>query len=391
MKKKTKNILYFHGGSANHGCEAIVRSTVEILGESDSILLSSRKEEDCRYGLDQIIPVIPENQKVSRWSVSHLSTALYRRITGDFSWDAKERLKEAIPFVDQESVAFSIGGDNYCYGTSYRWLAGYRKVLTQMGAKTVLWGCSIEPALLQEKKVVEDLKSYSLITARESITYRALLRSGISKNTKIYPDPAFSLSKVELPLPVGFLENNSVGINVSPLIVGCEKESGITMKNYTALLEYILTKTEMSVVLIPHVVWQDNDDRELLQRLYEQFYSSRRVVLLGDHNCMELKGFIARCRFFVGARTHATIAAYSSCVPTLSIGYSVKAKGIAEDIFGECDSYVVPVQTLSGQNELIRAFEWLCDQELEIRKRLQEKMPIYCQRAVDAGKEIENI
>ena len=55
---------------------------------------------------------------------------------------------------------------------------------------------------------------------------------------------------------------------------------------------------------------------------------------------MELKGFIARCRFFVGARTHATIAAYSSCIPTFSVGYSIKAKGIAQDIFGTYKNYV---------------------------------------------------
>jgi colanic acid/amylovoran biosynthesis protein len=29
-----KYLLYMHGGSNNHGCEAIVRGTVEILGHS---------------------------------------------------------------------------------------------------------------------------------------------------------------------------------------------------------------------------------------------------------------------------------------------------------------------------------------------------------------------
>ena len=37
---------------------------------------------------------------------------------------------------------------------------------------------------------------------------------------------------------------------------------------------------------------------------------------------------------FTGARTHATIAALSSCIPTLSFAYSIKAKGINRDIFG---------------------------------------------------------
>ena len=62
-----------------------------------------------------------------------------------------------------------------------------------------------------------------------------------------------------------------------------------------------------------------------------RYKSTGRVMLVQDCNCEELKGYISRCRFFIGARTHATIAAYSSQVPTLVVGYSVKAKGIAKD------------------------------------------------------------
>ena len=55
---------------------------------------------------------------------------------------------------------------------------------------------------------------------------------------------------------------------------------------------------------------------------------------------------------FIGARTHSTIAAYSSGVPTLVVGYSVKAKGIAKDLFGTEENYVLPVQALKEENNL---------------------------------------
>ena len=47
-------LLYPHGGSGNHGCEAIVRTTTELLKELDDfpILLSYKKEEDKKYNLD---------------------------------------------------------------------------------------------------------------------------------------------------------------------------------------------------------------------------------------------------------------------------------------------------------------------------------------------------
>src|SRR5690606_14821725 len=105
-----------------------------------------------------------------------------------------------------------------------------------------------------------------------------------------------------------------------------------------------------------HVVWTYNNDLETLNEIYQKFNDTGRVVLIGDHNCMELKGFIARCRMFIGARTHATIAAYSSMVPTLVVGYSVKARGIAIDIFGTNENYVIPVQSLKEETDLTNAF-----------------------------------
>ena len=147
----------------------------------------------------------------------------------------------------------------------------------------------------------------------------------------------------------------------------------------------------MQVALIPHVVWDNNDDRKPLRVLYDKFKDTGRVVMLEDHNCMELKGYISRCRFFIGARTHATIAAYSTCVPTLVIGYSVKAKGIAKDIFGTYENYVLPVQLLSDKDDLVNAFEWMKNNEDDIRKHLNEFMPGYIESSSRPFEEISKL
>ena len=45
--------FYLHAGSANHGCEAIVRSSINIL--NDEVTLYSRVPElDTKYGIDEI-------------------------------------------------------------------------------------------------------------------------------------------------------------------------------------------------------------------------------------------------------------------------------------------------------------------------------------------------
>ena len=108
-------------------------------------------------------------------------------------------------------------------------------------------------------------------------------------------------------------------------------------------------------------------------------------------DCQRIKHLISQCRFFIGARTHATIAAYSSCVPTLVCGYSVKAKGIATDLFGTYDNYVVPVQKIDDEKALVSSFKWIAENEEQIRHRLVQIMPEYIQRAWQAGEEFVNV
>ena len=104
-----------------------------------------------------------------------------------------------------------------------------------------------------------------------------------------------------------------------------------------------------------------------------------------------LKGYISRLRFFVGARTHSTIAAYSTCVPTLVVGYSVKAKGIARDLFGSYEPYVLPVQELREPGDLTAAFERLMVLEDDMRSCLQASMPAYIESAYAAGDELRRL
>ncbi|MDU6198526.1 MAG: polysaccharide pyruvyl transferase family protein [Intestinibacter bartlettii] len=379
--------LYYHAGSKNHGCEAIVRGTYKIL-QQDMNLFSLNPQEDKRYGINNICSVIhdKENNNIKKYKV--LLAKIYIKLFNNIDLSIKNRRQIIINNVKKDDIYLSIGGDNYCYpGTDL--MASLNRNLLKKGAKLVLWGCSVEPEKIKDNEISEDLSKFSLIVARESISYEALKK--INKNTILCSDPAFQLDKVDLPLPKGFVENNTVGINVSPLIIGCESKKGSTMANYEELIKYIIDTTDMQIALIPHVVWENNDDRKPLKVLYDKFKDTGRVVMLEDHNCMELKGYISRCRFFIGARTHATIAAYSTCVPTLVIGYSVKAKGIAKDIFGTYENYVLPVQSLSNKDDLINAFEWMKDNEDVIRKHLNEFMPGYKSKALQGKVEIRKL
>lgn len=75
--------------------------------------------------------------------------------------------------VHKNDIVLSIGGDNYCYADVNKYIMLHNMMISR-GAKTVLWGCSINPEVLSNPELVNDVRQYQLITARESITYNAL-------------------------------------------------------------------------------------------------------------------------------------------------------------------------------------------------------------------------
>lgn len=381
--------LYYHNGSSNHGCEAIVRSTAEILNADNNLVLySSCKEEDELYGLGNICKVIQDSYIApEKHSFTYIYSAIHSKFMKNDYYFTKYGHKDFFDSVTEEDICFSIGGDNYCYG-GIDMLAYYNKALKTKKAKTVLWGCSVDPKVINDN-ISKDFSRYDLIFARESLSY-TLLKS-VNKNTYLFPDPAFKLDFIEKPLPDGFIAGNTVGINISPLILSYESNNGLTLKNYNNLIDFIIKNTNMQIALIPHVVKNNNDDRVALKTLFDSFKKTERIVMIEDCNCMEIKGFIKRCRFVITARTHASIASYSTCVPTLVVGYSTKSKGIATDIFGTDDNYVLPVQDLKSEEALTDKFKWLMKNEEAIRSHLQKFMPDYCKRALMAGKKVKEL
>ena len=389
IKMNDRIVMYLHGGSGNHGCEAIINSTCHMLAGIPLLLVTNSEKEDRYYSLEPLCDILQE-KKIAEHFFAHVWYYIWRAVFHDPESFMRYRFRKVLG-KNRAPLYLSTGGDMYCYEISKREAIVANSTFNRAGARTVLWGCSIEPELLQDKEVVEDMKRYALITPRESITAQALRQAGITENVKLYPDPAFALEPEQTQLPKGFQSGRVTGINISPMIVRNENSAGITLENYRSLIEHILRDTDDCVALIPHVMWNHNDDRLTLQELYSGYESNDRVFLFPDMSCQKLKYVISQCKAFVGARTHATIAAYSSCVPTLVVGYSVKARGIARDLFGSEEHYVIPVQALEQPDELVRAYDWLLEREQEIRDRLASVMPAYCARAVEAGEEVRRL
>lgn len=377
-------ILYPHGGSGNHGCEALVRSSCAIADSKNVVLCSKNKDEDVKYGVDGLCRIIDQQSTPGAFG-RRLAQLRYHILRDSLAFE-KLTYANVLAEADKGSVALSFGGDNYCYGKPV-YIYIMNRLLRAKGVKTIMWGCSIEPANIDDE-MMADLRGYHKIIARESITFNALRERGLDNVVK-HSDPAFILNvDKSVKVPKEFQIGNTVGINLSPMALDYSADTDKVMNNYRTLIRHILENSDMSVAFIPHVVWSDNDDRGPLSMLCDEFkvLYPMRVCMIEDDNAERIKGVISQCRFVVAARTHASIAAYSTCVPTLVLGYSVKARGIAQDLFGTYENYVVPVQKLNAEDDLASAFKFIQEHETEIVKTLNDQMPDIKQSAWDMKK-----
>jgi colanic acid/amylovoran biosynthesis protein len=379
-----KIMMYLHSGSLNRGCEALVRSATLIVKEKTDIpdtqlYLSSFLQETDGH-LSDIEDIFDMNsQPIPKFSMDYLLSAVNLKLFKDENFAIRKANKTFLAQIPNMDVFLSIGGDAYCYGEQPIWYEINRQI-KKAGKKIILWGCSIGAEDISEDKLA-DLRNYDLILARESITYEMLKSKGLD-TVRLVADGAFLMPKEELPLPAGWAEGNTVGLNFSPLVYKKNKDA---KQAFSDLIKHILDTTDMTIAFTPHVTEDGNNDFEILNEFYQLHKDTGRVLILPDNlNAIQYKGYIARMRFFVGARTHATIAAYSNAVPTMVLGYSVKSKGIAKDLFGT-EKLVLSLKEISNSEILKQKFDEMVAEEHDIRRHLTEVLPKIRQMSAKAG------
>lgn len=381
-----KYFLFNHVGSLNHGCEAIVRGTVNIISNADSnaeFVLSSFAPET-----DSGILEVEKRSFVTRplTAFEKLVSAFNVKIMNSEEYALKKMYSEMKAQAQDCDICISIGGDTYCYGDNHG-IQVFTRELKKSGKKVVLWGASIGEEDLDDNKLLS-LEDFDAIFTRESLTYELLKNKNVNKKIFLNPDPAFCMERDDVNLIEGFSKENTLGLNVSPLVEGYNPE--IT-KITVDFIKYIIENTVLKILLIPHVVEDGNNDYEYMMNFYEKFRETGRIDILPSNlNAKQYKGYIANTRFFIGARTHATIAAYSSGVPTAVLGYSVKSRGLAKDLFGE-ERFVLNSRKLTEAQPLIDTFNSLVENEAEIKETLMKKIPLYLRNAMKMGDELINL
>ena len=359
-----KVLFYGHGGAYNHGAEAIVRTTVASLPASNkSILLSTHfPEQDKEFHLDQLVDrLIPAD-------FSQLQNEKSANTLQEKEFWAKEIYRDALSIIDAETACIGIGGDNYCYSNWHR-QATFHKQAKKMGAKSFLWCCSIQPEMINDSMEAV-LKEHDQIFVRESETLQALQEHKL-ENATLIPDPAFTLPLQKVEIPQTLLDGTLAGINLSPLVL---RRSPALMDDFIKAVKFLLEHVD-HIVFIPHVTMPADNDKEAfssIQSLLAPEDAKKLWMPEQSLNASELKYIISKCEILLCSRTHASIAGYSTFVPTLVLGYSVKSKGIGKDL--NMGHFVLPIENSYLLPGLTTE---LWDNRASIRNELASFIPDY--------------
>ena len=375
MKKK-EILIYGIGTYKNRGVEAIINSTINQINKDyyDVVIGSYDFLNNSKMYKNEIKKYINHYKTEDELSIKEKEyiNKLYQENASKREIELFKQ-KELVNEIKNADICISAGGDNYCYGVS-DWLYAIDEKVKQENKKLVLWGASLYEEL-EDEELIHDMDLFDVLLIRESLSYKALKKYISEDKLILAPDPAFSLESEKVELNDFYKQKNVVGINLSPITIPNPKRGDARFDEIIDLINYILNSTEFKVSLIPHVNTDGCDDLTTLNAVYQEFKENDRVYLEdSNYNCRQIKYIISNCKMMIAARTHASIAAYSTCVPTLVIGYSVKSKGIATDLFGTDNNYVLPSDTLCN-GILVEKFIWLNDNKKKIKNRLNNIMP----------------
>jgi colanic acid/amylovoran biosynthesis protein len=128
----------------------------------------------------------------------------------------------------------------------------------------------------------------------------------------------------------------SIGLNVSGLLwaggYSGKNQFGLTF-DYRAmverLVEFFIAQPDADLYLVSHVVPEnrrEEDDLHAAREIKSKFPSVKVVEKFDSPS--DAKSFISGLDYFVGARMHACIAAFSSGVAVVPMAYSRKFRGL---------------------------------------------------------------
>ncbi len=390
LENQLKILIPNYDSSLNYGCGALLITLVEMLRNSSSdieiTVLTTHPKVSLPVSDIRVLPTIgtfyfSKNDifpKKTRETLLYLFSAIF----GGLFLKNKGGLKE---YLDAD-VIISSGGDTLTEDN------GIFSFISNANRFLFAWMLK-KPFILQSESIGYFKHSWTeayakfilnrakLIIVREDITYQYLKNIlNIKSPLFITADLAFLLSASSDEIAAEILKFEGLKDEKMPLI-GLNVSKKVStlipyqkyIKIFADLVDYLVCNMGATVILIPHVVEQGNDDRDVANDVYNIVKNKKDVLMIKRmYTPQETKAIIGKCDLFIGARMHSTIASTSMNVPTLCIAYSNKAHGIIGRMLGH-DRYVINFNNID-YNVLVSTVNNMWNNRMKIQKELNTKI-----------------
>lgn len=197
-----------------------------------------------------------------------------------------------------------------------------------------------DPAI--KAQAIKAIAGADMVMARDKQSYDYVINNvPQQKNVNEYIDVAFFLPYKQMMYDKNFIH---VGLNISALLwhggytqdnqFGLKGDYQKTVRN---IIDYFLSLPNVKLHLIPHVVGSERhieNDYAVSFDLQQEYGNPNLILSPLFLSPVDAKSYISGMDFFMGARMHSTIAAFSSGVPVVPMAYSRKFNGLFIDTLG---------------------------------------------------------
>ena len=333
MKHRIIGLLGAVINNENLGCVALTCSLLTILEE-----IASEYDYDFEYYVFEMQPNKLQVENIERelqistgkirsFQISSLysfTSFCKHPMKGSLSYFALKKCDLCIDITAGDSFTDIYGQKRFDGTTRIKELIEKERIPLLLGPQT--YGpFHDERNKIRAKHVIENALA---VMTRDSLSAE-YIHSFSDKEVFVCTDLAFVLPYTKKEKEA---DKINVGVNISSLLISNKTERtqvNFTLKaNYdkyvTLLLDALERDERYRVFIIPHV---GADGGFQFKNQFPNFEYLQPIS-----TPIEAKSFISGLDIFIGARMHATIAAFSSGVFTIPIGYSRKFLGLYENL-----------------------------------------------------------
>lgn len=244
-----------------------------------------------------------------------------------------------LKIINQDIVFDISGGDSFSdiYGSArFKAMLNSKRLYNLFKRKQVLLPQTIGPFKNKqyEKFAFDQMAKMDFVFSRDKQSYDYTKQ--FLKEQKIYEsiDVAFLLPYKKTEFSNGKI---NIGINISGLLWngGYDRNNQFNLKGdykdlIMRIIEFFLEDDLVQVHLVPHVITKRDDHVESDYGVSMNINKMYKNVIIAPKfkDPIEAKSYISGLDFFIGARMHSCIGAFSSNVPVYPLAYSRKFNGL---------------------------------------------------------------